>query len=450
MKSERMDLLPYIERQKTPLKEALKALISFPSVLAEGEDGYPFGKAIDDALRKTLDIARDLGFRVFYDSQGYYGYAEIGTGAELVGVLGHVDVVPAGSPDQWLHPAFEAVEEDGRLYGRGSQDDKGPTLAALFAAAALLEAGVPLNRRIRFIFGTDEENLWQCVRRYLQVEETPTLGFTPDSRFPLIYAEKGVLQVVLEGDNETGLQLRGGNAFNAVADTAIYNGPNQAELAVELDRLGYEYERGEGHVRVIGKSAHAQATEEGVNAITRLAQALLGIGLVSPALNFVVDDLGADPFGHGLFGDCQDELTGRLKCNVGMLELSERVKICLDLRIPVSVEIDWIESRLQQAAQRYGFSYSVREWLPPLYMPQDHFLIQTLLEVYRQVSGDYETQPFTAGGATYARAMPNCVAFGAVFPGRPKVEHQPNEYIRLDDLYQAMEIYAHALYALTR
>ena len=161
-------------------------------------------------------------------------------------------------------------------------------------------------------------------------------------------------------------------------------------------------------------------------------------------------ELGADPFGSGLFGDCQDEPTGRLKCNVGMLELGEQAKISLDLRIPVSVERDWIVSRLQTAAERYGFSYTEREWLAPLYIPQDHFLIKTLLQVYRQVTGDTETQPYTAGGATYARAMPNCVAFGAVFPGRPKVEHQPNEYIRLDDLNQAMQIYAQALYELTR
>ena len=232
-----MDLKPYVEQQEHLLKEAVKALVSIPSVIAEGQDGYPFGKAIDDALHKALEIAADLGFRVVYDPQGYYGYAEIGAGEEMVGVLGHVDVVPAGSPEQWEYPPFSPAEQDGRLYGRGTQDDKGPTLAALFAAKALLEAGVPLNRRIRFIFGTDEENLWRCVRRYLQFEEIPTLGFTPDSRFPLTYAEKGLLQVVLEAANDTELRLSGGNAFNAVPDTAVYQGPRQAELAVELDRL---------------------------------------------------------------------------------------------------------------------------------------------------------------------------------------------------------------------
>ncbi|HWQ84393.1 MAG TPA: Sapep family Mn(2+)-dependent dipeptidase, partial [Anaerolineales bacterium] len=277
-----------------------------------------------------------------------------------------------------------------------------------------------------------------------------TLGFTPDSRFPLIYAEKGVLQVTLEGTNETGMRISGGNAYNAVPDQAVYEGLQQAELVQELDRLGYGYVRDGDSVRVLGTAAHAQVPEEGVNAVTRLAQALLGIGETAPALEFIVKELGADPFGRGMFGDCQDELTGRLKCNVGMLELGDQARLSLDLRIPVSVEKDWVVSRLQPAGERYGFSYQEREWLAPLYMPLDHFLIQTLLQVYREVTGDYESQPFTAGGATYARAMPNCVAFGAVFPDRPKVEHQPNEHIRLDDLFQAMQIYAQALYALTR
>jgi predicted dipeptidase len=445
-----MDITSHLEKQKIPLIEAVKDLVRIPSVIAEGQDGFPFGPAIDAALRKALQIAGELGFRVFYDPQGYYGYAEIGAGKEMVGVLGHVDGVPAGSPEQWQRPAFDPVVQDGRLYGRGAQDDKGPTLAALFAVKALLEAGVSFNRRVRFIFGADEENLWRCVRRYLQIEETTTLGFTPDSRFPLIYAEKGLLQVVLEGGNHSGFRLSGGNTFNAVPDLAIYEGPRQTQLAAELDRLGYAYDQGENRLRVIGKSAHAQATEEGVNAITRLAQALLGIGQRAPALEFIVHVLGADAFGRGLFGDCQDEISGRLKCNLGILELGEQAKLCLDLRIPVSVEKDWIVSRLQGAAEKHGFSYSEREWLAPLYVPLDTILVQTLLQIYRQVTGDAETQPYTAGGATYARAMPNCVAFGAVFPGRPKVEHQPDEYIRLDDLYQAMQIYAQAIYALTR
>ena len=186
-------LSPHLEAQHAPLKAALSELVRIPSMCAEAADGCPFGASVDQALRKALQIAGDLGFRTHYGDGGYYGYAEIGQGAELVGVLGHLDVVPAGNPDDWHTGAFDPVEKDGMLYGRGTQDDKGPLLGVLFAVKALMDAGVKFNKRVRFIFGTDEETLWRCINRYKEREELPGMGFSPDARFPLIFAEKGLL-----------------------------------------------------------------------------------------------------------------------------------------------------------------------------------------------------------------------------------------------------------------
>ena len=178
-----------------------------------------------------MQIAGDLGFRTHYGDGGYYGYAEIGEGAEMVGVLGHLDVVPPGKLEDWHAGPFDPVEVDGNLYGRGTQDDKGPLLAALFAVKALMDAGVKFNKRVRFIFGTDEETLWRCINRYKEKEELPGLGFSPDARFPLIFAEKGLLQLHLAGANRSGLRLAGGSAFNAVPDTMFYEGERQDDLA---------------------------------------------------------------------------------------------------------------------------------------------------------------------------------------------------------------------------
>ncbi len=183
-------LSSHLQAQRAPLKAALAELVRIPSVCDEGAGGYPFGPAVDQALRKALQIAGDLGFRTQYDEGGYYGTAEIGQGAELVGILGHLDVVPAGRIEDWTHGPFNPVERDGMLYGRGAQDDKGPMLAALFAAKALMDAGVPFDKRVRFIFGTDEESLWRCISRYKEREEMPGSGFSPDSRFPVTHAER--------------------------------------------------------------------------------------------------------------------------------------------------------------------------------------------------------------------------------------------------------------------
>ena len=180
-----VSLTEHLAAQHAPLKAALSELVRIPSVCAEGEEGYPFGAAVDQALRAALRIAGDLGFRTHYDEDGYYGYAEIGAGAEMLGILGHLDVIPPGKLGDWTQAPFEPVEADGMLYGRGTQDDKGPLLAALFAVKALIDAGVKFNKRVRFIFGTDEETLWRCITRYKEREELPGMGFSPDSRFPV-------------------------------------------------------------------------------------------------------------------------------------------------------------------------------------------------------------------------------------------------------------------------
>ncbi len=444
------DIDTHLAAQHEPMKKALRELVRIPSVCEEGSGGYPFGEAIDLALRKALQIAGELGFRTQYGDGGYYGYAEIGQGEEMVGILGHLDVVPPGKLKDWDRDPFEPNEKDGMLYGRGTQDDKGPMLASLFAVKALMDAGVTFNKRVRFIFGTDEETLWRCINRYKEREELPDMGFSPDSRFPVTYAEKGLLQLHLEGINESGIQLSGGSAFNAVPDTIFYEGEWQDDLADKLDQLGFEYERYADGIEVKGRAAHAMIPEEGINAIARLCIALKAIRVESKAINFIAQEIGEDPNAVRLFGEIADEPSGKLKVNVGKIELGETERIWIDARLPVTVPKEEIVDKLRAAADRYGLEYKEFDWLAPIYLPLDHELIKTLMKVYRQLSGDTQTQPRASGGATYARAMQNCVAYGGLTADEKLTEHQPNERAVLKNLYKAMEIYAHAVYELTR
>jgi succinyl-diaminopimelate desuccinylase len=439
------DLASYLQAQQVPMKAALMELLRIPSVCNEGEAGFPFGAAVDQALRKALQMAGDLGYRAHYGDGGYYGYAEIGKGEEMVGVLSHVDVVPPGNLRDWENGPFDPVEIDGLLYGRGAQDDKGPLLAALFGAKALMDAGVTLHKRVRFIFGTDEETLWRCIRRYVEREELPDMGFSPDSRFPLTYAEKGLLQLRLEGPNESGLRLAGGSAFNAVPDSVLYAGERQEDLAAALDALGFPYTRRADGLEVRGKAAHAMEAEAGVNAIARLCIALESIGLRSRAVDFAALEVGEDPYATRIFGPCSDEPSGQLKFNVGKIELGDVEQLSVDCRIPVTVPKEEIVARLTAVAARYGLEYRQVDWLAPLYLPLDHFIVQELMKVYRDRSGDTVSQPISSGGATYARAIQNCVAFGALMPDEMLTEHRPNERAVLANLYKAMEIYAYAI-----
>ncbi|WP_082797406.1 M20 family metallopeptidase [Neobacillus drentensis] len=444
-------LLPELQKIETDFHHSLMELIEIPSVINEQDSGYPFGKQIDLALKKTLSICEKLGFRTFCDPKGYYGYAEIGDGKEMIGVLGHLDVVPAGKLDEWKTPPFQAIIKDGKMYGRGTQDDKGPTLAALFAVKALMNLGVPFAKRIRIIFGTDEETLWRCMNRYCEIEEIPSMGFSPDSVFPLVYAEKGLLQLHLEGKNETGLRLRSGNAFNAVPDTARYSGEQQTELIAALSALDFAYETDEDGIVVLGKAVHAQVAEKGINAINRLLIALKQIGYTSKTIEFVNDLIHEDSFAVKIFGECEDEASGKLKFNIGKIECNEEVeRLSIDIRIPVTVDKQTIVDTLSQLAKEYGLSYKEFDYLKSIYIPKDHFLIKTLMNVYQEITNDLISEPISSGGATYARAMENFVAFGAVFPHQTKTEHQPNEHIDLAEMFKAMQIYAKAIYDLTR
>ncbi len=440
----------HLAAQQEPLKKALVELVCIPSVSDEGHSQYPFGEAVDQALRKALQVAGDLGFRTHYGAGGYYGYAEIGEGAEMLGILGHLDVVPPGKLTDWDRAPFEPIEKDGLLYGRGTQDDKGPLLASLFAVKALMDAGVKFNKRIRFIMGTDEETLWRCIKRYTEKEEIPSMGFSPDAMFPLIYAEKGVLQFTLECQNQTDLRFTGGSAFNAVPDSVFYDGVLEEELAGKLDELGFAYEWKDDGIEVKGKAAHAMIPEEGINAIARLCLALHAIGIQSTAIDFIAKEVDEDPNAVRVIGECSDEPSGKLKFNIGMIHLGEKEIISVDSRIPVTVSKEEVVKKISSSAAGYGMVYKEFDWLAPIYLPKDHPIIATLMKVYRQVSGDEKSEIIALGSATYARAFDNCVAFGAIFSDELLTEHQPNERVDLANLFKAMKIYAHTTYELTR
>jgi succinyl-diaminopimelate desuccinylase len=226
----------------------------------------------------------------------------------------------------------------------------------------------------------------------------------------------------------------------------LYDGSRQDDLAARLDEFGFAYTRQGGNgIEVRGKAAHAMAAEEGVNAIARLCMALHGAGIDSRAVRFVAEEIAEDPYATRIFGACADEPSGRLKCNVGKIAVGEVEELFIDCRVPVTVSKDEIVGKLRAAAARYGLAYREFDWLAPLYLPKDHPVVQTLMTTYRRVTGDYAAEPMASGGATYARAMPNCVAFGALWPGELATEHRPNERVVLANLYRAMETYAHAI-----
>lgn len=178
-----------------------------------------------------------MGFTTYVDPNRYYGFAEIGCGEEIIGILCHLDVVSIVDIEKWKTDPFELVNDGINLYGRRIQDDKGPTIASLYAVYALHKQGYCFNKRVRLIFGTDEETLWRCMKKYNEVEKKISVGFAPDSSFSLIYAEKGLLQVKLHGKGISEFNLNIGEAFNVVPGKATYHGLDYLEFISYIKKI---------------------------------------------------------------------------------------------------------------------------------------------------------------------------------------------------------------------
>lgn len=467
MADELAALRELVESYRDRMVRDLQALVRIPSVAADPLPGAPYGAEVRKALDAALALSRDLGFRT-HDAGGHAGHAEFGAGREMVAAIGHLDVVPAGG--RWRHDPYSGQLEGGAVYGRGSADDKGPTIAALFAAKALMDSGLPISRRVRVIFGCDEESgRFGCMRHYWEVEghEKPTAAFTPDARFPLIFAEKGICDLRLErpvDPQDAPLRvstLQGGQRPNMVPDlaTARLEG-TRAALYLAACALQAHWDANVTAliqpdaivVRAVGKSAHASTPQSGDNAIARLARALLALELPFDAdwLRWVVRV--SDPSGAGLGLQAVDEVTGHLTANLGVAEMaSGGIRATVNVRYPVSWTLATVLARAEQAIAADHVSLTATMDNPPLHVPLDAEPARTLLRVYREETGDFASEPATMGGGTYARAIPNAVAFGAVLPGSSEgPAHEPDERFSVETVMRAASIYARAFYELAR
>ena len=473
----RHELDTWVDAHRDEIIAETQAILHIPSVedpQTAGPDA-PFGQAVADALKHTLSLCESMGMTC-ENFAGYAGHAEFGAGEEIVGMLGHLDVVPVGK--DWTYDPWGAVEKDGFLWARGSADDKGPTYAALFGAKAVLdlcaEKGITLSRRIRLIFGCDEESGWQCMAHYFGAagQQKPTVAFTPDASFPLVYAEKGSFTAIIEkavpDDAESPLRVtyfNSGYRPNMVPDEAdALLAGDEAALAGAAHVLNQipditTVPQEGGTLRVVakGRSAHGASPQSGDNAAVKLMRALT---LSSSAFDEMaaghaawMTDLvrRAAPDGANVGIGGSDEITGPLTSNFGVLEYDGSiVKATFNVRYPATWDGNETTGNFTNSVAQTGWSVASLSHTPPLYVPQDAEPVKTLLRVYREQTGDM-SEPRTMGGRTYATSVaPIGVAFGAGMEGDPEVAHQADEHFAVDRLIQCAKIYAHALYELAK
>lgn len=462
-----------VEEYKEEMINKICDLIKIPSISDEEnfEKNMPFGKECNNALEYILTLGKNMGFKT-KNIDGYCGYIEFGEGKDLIGIIGHLDVVPADETDWKITKPFEPRIYDNKIYGRGAIDDKGPTIAALYAMKVIKDT-MKIKKRVRLIIGLNEEKSWKCINYYKKHEEIPTLGFSPDADFPCIYAEKSIIHPFIEGPNNETEKIIiekidcQNNALNVVPKycecIVKINSIEKNEFiravqeSIEKNKCNIEIkDKDNNHFELIsnGISSHAAHPDLGKNAISQL---LLILGEVfnkykikNELIEFFSKYIGNDYNGNLLGINKKDE-SGELTLNVGKLYIkteTNTIKLAIDSRVPINTDIEFVKNQFQEKISEYqNLKVSFSGEIKPLFIPKDSKLVQTLTGVFKEITNKNE-EPITIGGATFARAFPNCVSFGANMPHEKDLCHQTDENIKIDNLIISAKIYANAIYKL--
>ncbi len=450
-----MDLKKYYPQMIQTIQNAVR----FNTVLAEPVLGGPFGQGNKDCLEYVLSVAKELGFRTV-NLDGYCGYAEVGEGDELVGIIGHLDVVPEG--DGWKYPAYSGEIAEDAIWGRGTLDDKGPSIISLFAIKALADDGFKFTKRVRVIFGCNEETGSLCMEHYLKVDEPISYGVSPDSEFPVIFAEKTINGIEIKGEStDCGgaklVKLDGGIVINAVPDICTFtidsNGEKPDDVAKKIcaalakNSIANEHVTNGNEIEftVHGKAAHGSVPQLGVNAISYAIDALSGV-VKNDFVRIYNTYVSTCVHGEKLGCFAEDEY-GKIAVNVGLCHYEDgEFSIKINSRLPFSIDTNTMFNNIKSTlktevcAKVVLLSQSDGFKIDP-----DSDMIQVLCKAYRDVTGDTSSKPICTPGGTYAREFKNCVAFGPEMKGYGEmIIHQPNERLSLKAMEAIFEIYVKA------
>lgn len=455
----------YFEQHQEEMVRDIMDLVSIRSVDEAAVEGKPYGEGPAAALHAALELARRYGLTELENVDNYVGTVALGPKEVQLGILAHLDVVPEGKGWSVCAP-YEPVVKDGRIYGRGTSDDKGPAVAALYALRCVKDLKIPLKRGVRLILGTAEETGSSDIAYYFRKESAPPMVFSPDGDYPILNTEKGQLRPDITAQFapcEALPRIRsmdGGLVLNAVPPEAeaVVDGLSAAEIGNALEKAAqetgavYTAQDTDSGVRIHaqGKNAHASTPEEGNNAVTALLTALLKLPLAPcegverlRALCALMPHGETDGTGWGIA--CSDKISGALTISMNIFHYTETgFRASFDSRVPLCGGEERLFDVMEQRAAEYGLRAELIMHEPPHHTPEDTPLVRTLLKIYEAYTGR-EGACVSMGGGTYVHDIEGGVGFGCAFPEVDNRMHGPDEFVRICDLLISGKMFAQAI-----
>lgn len=434
----------YVDSCLPSMERAIERLVRIPSL---SEDRVQALKALDEALA----LGEELGFKTRKAAGGEVGIISMGPeNTETLGILVHVDVVPAGEEEDWTYPPFSLTKADGFLFGRGTIDDKGPLVAALYAMKCLKDSGEELHKEVQLVIGTREEIIWTDMERYAKEERLPDYGFTPDDSFPICNVEKGYVDAILEipyslskADGWQLESLSAGEAGNTV--------PGRAEAVLVRTEQGKPAER--RSLKASGKAVHSSEPERGENAIFVLKELIEKEITEENHLNRVLEVIKKafeDVYGSGLGLASESEyykgefVHRNTFCPTMMKAEDGTVRININGRTTPLLAPEELLKKLEELAESLGGRAFLKEGMPAVLIEKDRPFVKAFSGAYREITG-LEGEYRTALGTSYAKAMPNVAAWGPLLPDDEDSCHEVDENISLKTLVANAEIFAMAI-----
>lgn len=450
----------WAREHRPELIEDLIRVVNEESVSRPGEGGFAMGCGCKRCADVFISMGERYGFETENDDYYCVSILHRGTSEHELGILGHMDVVPAGNG--WHYEPYSAVERDGYVIGRGSSDNKGPTVMSLYVLRCIRDLNIPMRRTLRLIAGFNEESGMKDVEHYLQRHTTPDYTLICDGAWAMCIGEKGILtaDLTLPICPVNLLELHGGVASNSVPDAASaklrHVDADAMEALCAMPGVDVETAPDGVVIRTHGKAAHALAPEQGVNAIYRLLEILCSLRLETGETLHSLEALRScfpDNFGTGLGISFEDDLSGKTTCVGGMIRYESGVlRQNINVRYAIRQDSDALLKALRVRCVSLGIGIENLTYSAPRYTPPDSPIPKLLMDTCHEfLKKTYE--PYVMGGGTHARKFPNSLPFGPGvmdFKGKFGSPHGVDEAMFIDFLINAMKVYVIALMRLDR